>query len=52
MEVIAESNIHWARPESATGTGALIVAGSSGRVDVDRAEMLASRAETANAQST
>jgi uncharacterized protein len=47
MQVIAETNIHWARPESATGTGALVVAGSSGRLDVDRAEMLASRAVTA-----
>lgn len=47
MVAIADSNIHWARAEDANGTGALVLAGSSGRLDVGRADMLASRGVTA-----
>ncbi len=44
---IAESNIHWARAEEAHGTGVVVLAGSSGRMDVGRADMLASHGVTA-----
>ena len=44
---IAQSNTHWARAEDANGTGALVLAGSSGRLDAGRADMLASRGVTA-----
>ncbi|CAN5381525.1 acyl-CoA thioester hydrolase/BAAT C-terminal domain-containing protein [soil metagenome] len=44
---IAGSNLHWARAESPNGTGVLVVAGSSGRLDVRRAEMLATWGVTA-----
>lgn len=44
---IADSNVHWARGEGASGTGVLVMAGSSGRLDVGRANMLASRGTTA-----
>jgi len=45
--VIASSDLHWARPEEANGTGALVLAGSSGRVEVARADLLAGRGVTA-----
>lgn len=41
------SNLHWARPSRDAGTGVLVVSGSSGRLDVGRAEMLATRGATA-----
>lgn len=44
---IAESNVLWARPEAPSRTGALVLAGSSGRLDAGRADMLASRGVTA-----
>jgi pimeloyl-ACP methyl ester carboxylesterase len=44
---VAEPNLHWARPAVARGTGVLVLAGSSGRVDVGRAELLASYGVTA-----
>lgn len=44
---IADSNIHWVQAEDPNGTGALVIAGSSGRLDVGRADMLASRGVTA-----
>jgi uncharacterized protein len=44
---IADSNAHWARAEHPNGTGALVIAGSSGRLDVGRADMLAARGVTA-----
>ena len=44
---IADSNILWARAEDPGGTGVLVVAGSSGRLDVGRAQMLVSRGVTA-----
>lgn len=44
---IAASNVHWARAEDPNGTGVLVIAGSSGRLDVGRADMLASRGVTA-----
>ena len=44
---IADANVHWSRGEESNGTGALVVAGSSGRLDVGRADMLASRGVTA-----
>ncbi len=47
MVAIADSNIHWARAENPNGTGVLVLAGSSGRLDVGRADMLASRGVTA-----
>jgi len=43
----ADPNVHWARPRTAQGTGVLVLAGSSGRLDVGRADMLASRGVTA-----
>ncbi|WP_209021772.1 alpha/beta fold hydrolase [Nocardioides sp. 503] len=44
---VAASNLHWARPAVARGTGVLVLAGSSGRVDVGRAELLATYGVTA-----
>ena len=44
---IVDSNVHWARGEAASGTGVLVMAGSSGRLDVGRANLLASRGATA-----
>ncbi len=44
---MADPNVHWARPERANGTGALVLAGSSGRLDVGRAELFASDGVTA-----
>jgi uncharacterized protein len=38
---------HWARPERPTGTGVLVLAGSSGRLDVGRADVLAGAGATA-----
>ncbi|WP_264674644.1 hypothetical protein [Nocardioides lijunqiniae] len=46
---VAASDLHWARPAAARGTGVLVLAGSSGRVDVGRAELLASYGVTARA---
>lgn len=43
----ANSNVHWARPVDANGTGVLVMAGSSGRLDAGRADMLASLGVTA-----
>ena len=43
----ADSNLHWARPGKPGGTGALVLAGSSGRLEVARAQMLASLGVTA-----
>jgi dienelactone hydrolase len=45
--VIAHSNLYWARAAYPNGTGVLVLAGSSGRVDVERANMLASQGVTA-----
>lgn len=47
LVAIADSNIHWAPAEDANGTGVLVLSGSSGRVDVGRADMLAARGVTA-----
>ncbi|MDC5697277.1 alpha/beta fold hydrolase [Intrasporangium calvum] len=45
---IVESNVHWGRPEvGRIGTGALVLAGSSGRIDTGRVDMLAARGVTA-----
>lgn len=41
------TNLHWARAQNANGTGVVVVAGSSGRLDVGRADMLAARGVTA-----
>ncbi len=38
---------HWARPDTPVGTGVLVLAGSSGRVDVVRADLLAAAGATA-----
>lgn len=43
---IADSDLHWARAEDSNRTGVLVLAGSSGRLDVGRADMLASRGVT------
>lgn len=43
----SDADIHWARAEATNGTGALVLAGSSGRLDVGRADLLASRGVTA-----
>jgi pimeloyl-ACP methyl ester carboxylesterase len=45
--VIAHSNLYWARAAYPNGTGVLVLGGSSGRVDVERANMLASQGVTA-----
>ena len=47
MVAIADSNLHCARAEHANGTGVLVMAGSSGRLDVGRADLFASRGVTA-----
>ena len=47
MLAVADSNIYRAWPEDPQGTGVLVIAGSSGRLDVGRADMLASRGVTA-----
>jgi pimeloyl-ACP methyl ester carboxylesterase len=47
MVAMADSNSHWSRAEEPNGTGVLVLAGSSGRMDVGRADMLASRGVTA-----
>lgn len=46
---LQQSNVHWARPddERSTGTGVVVVAGSSGRLDAGRADMLAGHGVTA-----
>jgi len=42
-----ESDTYWARPEHPCGTGVLVLAGSSGRLDVGRADVLAGAGATA-----
>ena len=44
---IADADLHWARPPRTGGTGVLVLAGSSGRLDAGRAELLASHGATA-----
>jgi len=44
---ILDPNLHWARPVQASRAGALVLAGSSGRLDTGRADMLASHGVTA-----
>lgn len=43
----ADPDRHWARPGRAHGTGALVLSGSSGRLEVARADLLASYGVTA-----
>lgn len=45
--VIAATDLHWAHSRGCNGTGVLVLAGSSGRFDVARADLLASRGVTA-----
>ncbi len=45
--MIADADIHWARPQDGAATGVLVLAGSSGRLDAGRAEVLASAGATA-----
>lgn len=40
-------DVHWARPTSPVGTGVLVLAGSSGRLDAGRADVLAAAGATA-----
>ncbi|MFT3871794.1 MAG: acyl-CoA thioester hydrolase/BAAT C-terminal domain-containing protein [Nocardioides sp.] len=47
MTTIAESELYWSRPHGGGGTGVLVLAGSSGRLDVGRADLLASAGATA-----
>ncbi len=44
---LANSHLHWSRHATPRDTGALVLAGSSGRIDVARAELLAGRGVTA-----
>jgi len=44
---IADDDLHWARPRNGAATGVLVLAGSSGRLDSGRAELLASAGVTA-----
>lgn len=43
----AAADLHWARPVDPAGVGVLVVAGSSGRLDVGRADALAAAGATA-----
>lgn len=45
--MIADSDVRWAGPRGAGGTGALVLSGSSGRLEVGRADLLASYGVTA-----
>ncbi|WP_200952352.1 MULTISPECIES: alpha/beta fold hydrolase [unclassified Nocardioides] len=45
--MIDDADRHWARPAVPNGTGALVLAGSSGRLDAGRADLLASYGVTA-----
>src|SRR5688500_4755847 len=45
--VIADADLHWSRPRDGAGTRVLVLAGSSGRLDVGRADVLASAGATA-----
>jgi hypothetical protein len=45
--VIAATDLHRARPALANGTGVLVLAGSSGRLEVARADLLAAHGATA-----
>ncbi|MEU4391421.1 acyl-CoA thioester hydrolase/BAAT C-terminal domain-containing protein [Kribbella sp. NPDC023855] len=45
--MIADVDLHWSRPREGTGTGVLVLAGSSGRLDSGRADVLASAGATA-----
>lgn len=45
--MIADSDVHWSGPRRAAGTGALVLSGSSGRLEVGRADLLASYDVTA-----
>ncbi len=47
MGRFAEPDIYWSRPENPTGVGVLVLAGSSGRLDVGRADVLATAGATA-----
>lgn len=42
-----ESNLYWARPAEPNGTAVLVLAGSSGRIDTGRVDMLATHGVTA-----
>jgi pimeloyl-ACP methyl ester carboxylesterase len=42
-----EADTYWARPEHPCGTGVLVLAGSSGRLDIGRADVLAGARATA-----
>lgn len=44
---LAEADTYWARPRQPGTTGVLVVAGSSGRLDVGRADVLAAAGATA-----
>jgi hypothetical protein len=47
MGSFADDDIYWSRPENPTGIGVLVLAGSSGRLDVARADVLAAAGATA-----
>lgn len=47
MTRLAEDDISWSRPKSPTGVGVLVLAGSSGRLDTGRADVLAAAGATA-----
>lgn len=47
VATIADADLHWARAHHGQGTGVLVLAGSSGRIDVARADLLASAGATA-----
>ncbi|WP_051068729.1 acyl-CoA thioester hydrolase/BAAT C-terminal domain-containing protein [Nocardioides sp. Iso805N] len=45
--VTAAEDLHWVRPEGGRGTGVLVLAGSSGRLDIGRAQALGDAGATA-----
>lgn len=47
MCFLSVADTYWAHPEQSSGTGVLVLAGSSGRLDVSRADVLAATRATA-----
>lgn len=47
VSILAETDAYWSRAERSGGTGVLVLAGSSGRLDVGRADVLAGAGATA-----
>jgi uncharacterized protein len=47
VSILAKADAYWSHPERSVGTGVLVLAGSSGRIDVGRADVLAGVGATA-----